>query len=127
MGGKASKLRIDDAKLSTAFGSCSFSKCGSSCCGKEKLEETPEQKKIAALSHEISMALRYGRNSSDHELLKIIRGIVAETGEIPEFVFVPAGQEPPPMSKRTVSLRVQDHSPRRDAIKASENKNEEEI
>ena len=104
---KKTTASIDNATLDTPVGKCGISHCASSCC--DDVDET-EHKKAEQL-HEIQLALRYGKNMGEAELLAAIKKIVAETGQVPDILVIPPGKEVPALTKRTLSVRIGDHSP----------------
>ena len=103
-------VAVDDVKVGVGVtgASASFGHCASSCCGDvEEKQETDDTRKM----REIQMACRYGKNMSAPQLLAAIEKIVGETGEVPDVVVIPPGGATPTMLKRTLSIRIDDHSP----------------
>lgn len=108
MGNKHSTAKVENLKVNTALGSCGFGSCASSCCEEEATEGN---KKLAEQAKEIQLALRYGKNMNESELLKAIKKIVEETGVVPDVVVLKPGEPTPEVTKRTLSVRIDDHSP----------------
>jgi hypothetical protein len=114
---KPTVVSVDKAEVKSVVGTCGCERFMSTCCTGPTEAEQKKEHDQAEMAKEIERALRYGRNSSDHELLKMIRAILDQTGQIPDVVFTPHGAPMPAVSKRTLSIRVHDLSP----ASASEN------
>ena len=113
MGNKPNRTKVEvtDAQVSTAVGNCGFKSCLSDCCIPE--EKSEMELKQAAQLNEIDLAMRYGQTMGAEALLAAIKKIrdIDETGEIPDVVFIQPGCASPIVTKRTVSLRIDEHAP----------------
>ena len=67
--------------------------------------------KQASQLNEIDAAMRYGQTMGAEALLAVIKKIRDETGVVPDVVFIEPGGASPIVTKRTVSLRIDDHAP----------------
>lgn len=66
-------MSADQLEVKTVMGSCGLGHCASSCCEDETVAQVaPAERKMK----EIEAVLRYGHDSSDQELLRMIRMIV---------------------------------------------------
>ena len=108
---KETTVAIDKTEIKTPFGSCGVEHCASSCCIGKPAEEQKKEHDLAEQAKEVERALRYARNCGDHELLKMIREIMGQTGSMPDVVFLGQNQKMPAVSKRTLTIRVHDLTP----------------
>jgi hypothetical protein len=116
MSKKQSRIALSDFKLTSIFGSMGCGSCASSCCEKEL--PTPEEIKQIAEDHanaarmkNIALIMRVMRAETDSLLMKAIRQILDETGELPEINVIPQGAASPPQTKRQLTIRIADIVP----------------
>jgi len=96
MGNKKSTITVDEAKLSSPFGSCGWGKCRSTCCDEN---EDPALKQI-------QIAIRVEMAVLERLILdKMIAGLKTD-GEVPTLAVLPEGAVSPETPKRTINIRV---------------------
>jgi ferredoxin len=116
MSKQSSNISLSDFKLSTIFGSLGCGSCASSCCEEalptpEEIKQIAEDHALAARMKNISLIMRVMRAETDSILMKAIRQILDETGELPEINVIPEGTVIPPQTKRQLTIRIADVVP----------------